>query len=286
MAMADESPSYPRVVLGEEIKRLREESGLNQTELAQRIGSWQSRIASLEKARIKTIKVEFLDAILEVLRVDPARAVELRGFARTPYGERGVWNAQTWWRGKLRAEQLAFQITSVQLEALDGLIHCEGYMRRQFQLEGRIGVSDAVKTRKERQEVMFGRSPAPKMTFICAQGSLRRSMGDPAMMITQLEHLLELSRRPQVEVLIVPDDAHLPTRTYSFSVLRFASKVMTDIAIVENLHGATVIDEVDLADDYLRRAQFIREHGCLNQFDSRRCIEREIAAHHSALRGK
>jgi transcriptional regulator with XRE-family HTH domain len=278
------SPSYPRVLLGEELRRARLAAGLSQTDLAAAVPCRQPKIAKLETAQIQRIKPAELDLILYRLGVTGARAVELRRFAEMPYADRGAWTATSvgetlWQNGKLRAESLASSIFSVQFDAHDGLTQCPEYMRRQFTLFGRDDVEKACDFRLARQAAVFDKPEPPHCMFVLSEGALYRDMNDEAMMVAQLEHLVGMTTAmPTVRVLILGFSAELPTQTYSFSIMEFASTVMTDCALVENRSSATVFDEPEVVRGYGRDKKTIID-ACYDDGASVACIQRAIDHH-------
>lgn len=282
------SPSYPRVLLGLAIRDRRIELKLEQEDLADVLGQRQPKISKIENALIKNIKMGELDLLLDRLKIDGAKADELRGFARHPYDERGFYfepdGSQTWWKGVFRAEQLAQNIVSVQLETCDGLLQSEAYMRRQFDLGGRANVGAATRVRLGRQEAVFGREAPPECLFIMGEAALHRDMDDPAMMAENLAHLLAMSERENVTILIVPFNARTAPQTYGFTMMRFGSTIMTDLVFVEYGTGAMIIDGDDAVRSYTRRLQDV-QGGALNEYDSRLKIRERLDHYKKALRG-
>lgn len=269
------SPSYPRVVLGEEIRRQRTALGLTQAELGECVPCRQPKIANLENAWLQTIKTAELNRILERLGFEEDKAEELRSYARSPYAERGAWvdtaNNSTWWHGKARAERLARAISSFQLEIHDGLTQCPAYMRRLFELGDRTDIAAAIKARLSRQADIFDQDNPPECTFVLSEACLHRDMGSPDVMAQQLEHILKLAKEPHVTFLVVPYGAGIPAQSYGFTLMQFGSTIMTDFALVEHDLGATVFDEDDVVRRYVRRLMRTRS-GALNEYDSRKMI--------------
>jgi hypothetical protein len=70
-----------------------------------------------------------------------------------------------------------------------------------------------VALRAERQERLLGHKGSGQASFVIDEAALRRQIGSPAVMGQQLEHLIELSARPRVEISVLPLDsgAHYST---------------------------------------------------------------------------
>jgi Domain of unknown function (DUF5753) len=70
----------------------------------------------------------------------------------------------------------------------------------------RGNVDDDVRARMDRQEILNRDSP-PELWVLLAESAVRRRVGSAEIMRAQLKHLAELSRRPNITVQVVPDDA-------------------------------------------------------------------------------
>ncbi|HEV8562826.1 MAG TPA: helix-turn-helix transcriptional regulator [Actinophytocola sp.] len=286
--MATGTPSHRRVRLGIALRHAREEHELTQQQVAEIVGHSQGWVNKIETAQTARIKQADLDKLLGTYKIVGAKAEELRQFARSPYGERGVWvdtsSSPAWWSEYQEVEREARVIKAVHLEAHDGLIQSEAYMRRQFELYGQVNVEKLVRARLARKEAMFGQDSPPDCTFVLSEGCLRRHMGDPAMMITQLKHLLALSERPYITILVLPFDAHFPATNYGFTFLQFNSATMGDFVSVQYEIGSATIDDEDAMRLFQRRWEVIRS-AALGEYDSRRFLRRVLKEYQDIVKG-
>lgn len=273
------TPSHRRVRLGIALRDAREANGLTQTEVAKTIGRSQAWITKIESAQIARVRMTDLDALLDAYKIVGVKAEELRRFARSPLDERGVWvdtsDAPAWWSEYQEVERQARVIKAVHLDAHDGLIQSEPYMRLQFELGVAVDVEAQVKARLARQKAFFGQDSPPDCTFVLSEACVRRHMGDPEVMIKQLVHLIDLTRRPYITVLILPFDARFPASPYGFTLLQFASDTMGDFVSVEYAVGSATIDDEDALRVFQRRWELIRS-AALGEYDSRRFLRRVL----------
>lgn len=273
------TPSHRRVRLGIALRDAREANGLTQTEVARTIGRSQAWITKIESAQIARVRMTDLDALLDAYKITGTKAEELRRFARSPLDERGVWvdtsDAPAWWSEYQEVERQARVIKAVHLDAHDGLIQSEPYMRLQFELDAAVDVEAQVKARLARQKALFGQDSPPDCTFVLSEACLRRHMGDPEVMIKQLVHLIDLTRRPYITVLILPFGARFPATTYGFTFMQFASDAMGDFVSVEYAVGSATIDDEDALRMFQRRWELIRS-AALGEYDSRRFLRRVL----------
>lgn len=284
------SPSYPRTLLGGTIKRHRVAAGLTQTQLAAMVGMDQPKIARIEKAARGTtyLAPADLNRIFDALKFGHELAEELHSYARAPYDQGGTWiesDSQEWWNGQLRAEALARVYLSYHGESWDGLIQDERYMRRQFELGRRTNIQAATTTRLNRQRHVFDDPAEPgDFQFTVTEAALYRDMGDPAILAAQLEHVLTLMDRPYLTILIVPFGAAIPTQVADFTIMRFRSQVMSDLALVQHHVGAVIIDDDKSVADFQGRWDAIqaaldpRREGAEadRHQDSRRLVEQRL----------
>jgi transcriptional regulator with XRE-family HTH domain len=272
-------PSHRRVRLGLALRDAREARGLTQVEAAKLVERSQSWINKVETAQTARIKMADLDKLLAAYDIAGEKAEELRQFARSTLGERGVWvdtsASPAWWSEYQEVERSARVIKAVHLEAHDGLIQSEAYMRRQFELGGAVNVEKLVRARLARQRAILDQGSPPDCTFLLSEACLRRNMGDPAMMATQLDHLLTLSERAYVTILVLPFDARFPAATYGFTLMQFNSDTMGDFVSVEYAVGAATIDDEDALRVFQRQWELIRS-AALGEYDTRRFIHRVL----------
>ena len=280
--MSTGTPSHRRVRLGIALRDAREAAGMTQTEAARAVGRSQAWITKIETARIVRVRMSDLDNLLGAYRILDAKAEELRRFARSPFDQRGVWvdtsHAPAWWSEYQEVERQARVIKAVHLEAHDGLIQSEAYMRRQFELDGAVDVEKQVRARLGRQEALFGQGLPPDCTFLLSEACLRRHMGDPAMMATQIEYLQELSNEPYITILVLPFDARFPASTFGFTLMQFNSDMMGDFVSVEYAVGSATIDDEEALRVFQRRWELIRS-AALGEYDSRRFLRRVLREH-------
>jgi transcriptional regulator with XRE-family HTH domain len=186
--------------VGRQVKLWRERAGLTQPELGQRIGYGHELISSVERGR-RGPKPEFLDGVDDVLGANgllKAFKVDLER-ARYP---RKVSNL-----AKLEAE--AVSMGAYSNHNIHGLLQTEDYARALYQMRRPLlneeTIDRYVAARMARQEV-FTRWPAPILSFVQEEVTLRRPLGGRAVMRGQLERLLELGKLRNVEIQVMPTD--------------------------------------------------------------------------------
>ncbi len=92
---------------------------------------------------------------------------------------------------------------------IHGLLQTPEYARTLFRMRrpryAEEEIERGVAARVARKSV-FERDPAPELSFVQDEWTLRRRLGGTAVLRRQLEHLLEVGRLPHVEIQVMPMD--------------------------------------------------------------------------------
>jgi transcriptional regulator with XRE-family HTH domain len=247
-----------RIMLGSQLRRLREAAGITREAAGYEIRSSESKISRLELGRVgfKLRDVEDLLTLYSIL--DEAHREPFLSMAKAA-------NAPTWWHGYhdvlpswfagyIGLEESATLIRSYEVQYIPGLLQTADYMRAV--MRGR-GMYDADMERRmairlERQKVLL-RDDAPRLWAVIDEAALRRPVGSPDIMRRQLAFLLEMMERTNVTVQVLPfqSGAHA-AEAGAFTVLRFSEADLPDVVYLEHLAGALYLDKRDDVDVYLQ----------------------------------
>ncbi|MEU3016681.1 helix-turn-helix transcriptional regulator [Nocardiopsis sp. NPDC007018] len=175
--------------------------GMTQHELARAVPIAQSTISDLESGKKATrrAKIEQIDAALG------AGGVILNSWDAlfSPTGMIG------YFREVAEDEQVAFEIREYALGLVPGLVQVEQYARAISELASRYAspgeIDQMVQARLFRQQIL-DRDHPPVMIVLLDESVLRRRFSDPAVMPTQIDHLLRLTHRPRITIQIIPTD--------------------------------------------------------------------------------
>ncbi|WP_165985869.1 helix-turn-helix transcriptional regulator [Streptomyces sp. YIM 98790] len=248
---APPGPTVPRMVLGAQLRRLRETCGVTCEEAGEVIRASHSKISRLEMGRtgFKIRDVEDLLTLYGVTEAaDRATLVALAAQSNRP----GWWHAYhdvvpRHLHQYLGLEQSAEVIRSYQLQFVPGLLQTEDYARTLLRLGpdgGHQGRTERrLELRMRRQEVLEGGAP-PRLWAVIDEAALRRVMGGPKVMRAQLDRLIEVSELPHVTVQIMPFSAggH-PALNGSLTVLRLPGGELPDVVFMEHAMGGHYLDK-------------------------------------------
>jgi transcriptional regulator with XRE-family HTH domain len=266
-----------RILLGSQLRRLREQRGVTRQDAGYVIRASESKISRLELGRV-SFKERDVDDLLTLYGVgDKAERdalIQLAREANTP----GWWHRYndvlpSFFQTYVGLEEAAALIRTYELQFVPGLLQSEGYARAVIRL-GNAGAAEheidqRVELRLQRQERLTG-PEAPRLWAVIDEGALRRPIGGPEVMRGQFEHLIEMSKLPNVTIQIMPFrfGGHA-AEGGAFTILRFPEQDLPDVVYVENLTGAMYLDKRDDVDTYLQAMERL----CVDSATPERTVE-------------
>ncbi|HEX6472824.1 MAG TPA: helix-turn-helix transcriptional regulator [Streptosporangiaceae bacterium] len=245
-----------RILLGSQLRRLREDRGITPQQAAEHIRASVSKISRMELGRHPFKERDLLDLLTLYEVTDRAELDQLLALARRA-NEPGWWHGYgdllpSWFQSYLGLEESAGQIRTYATQWVPGLLQTEAYGAAVIALGG-FSAADTerrVAMRTERQRRF--REGDLRLWAIIDEAVLRRPVGGREVMRGQLEHLLEAAKRPtlflQVTPLAVGGNHAAPT---GFSILRFPDTEVSDVVYVEHLTGALYLDKPGDVDGYM-----------------------------------
>jgi transcriptional regulator with XRE-family HTH domain len=260
MTTPKQSIGLLRRLLGTELLRLREASGLLQQDAAKHIGKAPNKISRSEKGQVGVDKDD-LEALLDLYEAPEKDRVWCRHLASSsrvrrgrPSGETTLYLGPKWFRAFRDLESGATEIMEVCSEIVTGILQTEAYTRAMFVAQGvhpedQI-IEETIVIRSQRKAILTSEDP-PQYRFVLSESALRRQIGDREVMVDQLHHLAGLALLPSVTIQVVPFDAqsyqHLGT---DFTVFRFGRDMGDDIVYIELFEDAAYLDKPETVRKY------------------------------------
>ena len=248
-----------RMLLGAQLRRLRETAGMSAENAGYEIRASRSKISRMETGRVG-LKARDIEDLLTLYGVaDEQQRSEVLALAIRSR-EREWWTQYAdilpgWFETYLGLESAATAIRSFETQFVPGLFQTEDYARAVTRLghqtaspaetERRVGL------RLKRQEVLAGPRP-PRIWAVMDEAVLRRPIGGYAVMRAQFARLVEAGRRPGVTLQVVPfaKGGHAGA-SGSFSILRFEERDLPDVVYMEQLTSALYLDQRPDVEHYL-----------------------------------
>jgi transcriptional regulator with XRE-family HTH domain len=248
-----------RMLVGHQLRRLREAAGVTADQAAEEIRASRPKISRMENGRVG-FKARDVADLLTLYGVTGgqmrAQLLELARRANTP----GWWTAHSdilpgWFEAYLGLEAAASVIRTFELQFVHGLFQTEDYARAVTML-GHQGapaweIDSRVSLRMKRQDLLIAADP-PRVWSVMDETALRRPVGGRQVIRAQLQHLVEIAALPQVSLQVVPfgHGGHAAAGG-SFTILRFAEPTLPDVVYIEHLTSALYLQAPGDLDHYL-----------------------------------
>ncbi|GAB2724274.1 helix-turn-helix domain-containing protein [Nocardia thraciensis] len=245
--VADRGPTALRIAVGGQLRKLREDAGITREGAGEHIRGSHAKISRLELGRTGFKERDIRDLLTLYGVVDPDQRemfLELVRQANQP----GWWHRYSdllpsWFETYLGLEHAAKSIRTFEAQLVPGLLQTEEYMRAVVALGHENSESARrVELRKRRQEILERRG-GPTLWAVIDEAVLHRPIGGKDVLRAQIEHLIEMSARPNVTIQVLTYSAggHAAAGS-SFTMLRFAEQELPDIVYMEQLTSALYLD--------------------------------------------
>ncbi|MEU2823208.1 MULTISPECIES: helix-turn-helix transcriptional regulator [unclassified Streptomyces] len=256
-----------RILLGSQLRRLRESRGITREAAGYSIRASESKISRMELGRV-SFKARDVEDLLTLYGVaDVAERDALLGLAREA-NVAGWWHSYGnalpgWFQTYVGLEGAASLIRIYEVQFVHGLLQTEAYAHAVVS-RGMRGASEAdierrVALRLERQKVLVSER-APVFHAVLDEAALRRPYGERDVMRAQLRHLIDMSEQPNITLQVMPFSygGHAG-ESGSFTLLRFPESDLSDIVYLEQLTSALYLDKPEEV------AQYEKAMGCLRK---------------------
>ena len=252
-------PGVLRLMLGTQLRRLREAAGITPDVAGYEIRASRSKISRMEHGRVGFKQRDVADLLTLYGVTDDRARSGILSLAQQA-------NAQGWWakygdilpdwfEAYLGLEAVATLIRTFELQFVHGLFQTEDYARAVTVLGHRAAPADEidrrVSLRMKRQDLLEG-TDVPRVWSVMDEAALRRPVGGHRVMRAQLGRLLEVAELPNVTVQVVPfrRGGHAGAGG-SFTVLRFGQPDLPDVAYIEQLTSALYLEKRTDVDHYM-----------------------------------
>ncbi|MDR7302791.1 helix-turn-helix domain-containing protein [Haloactinomyces albus] len=252
-------PTARRIVLGAQLRRLREAAEISRADAGYSIRASGSKISRIELGRV-SFKERDVSDLLTMYGVTDAG--EREGFLDMVKrsNEPGWWHRYTdlmpeWFQDYVGLEESVSRIQTYELQFVPGLMQTEDYARAvaghgRPELAGE-DVQRRVALRMHRQKLL-ARPGAPRLWAVIDESVLHRPIGGRQVMRAQIEQLLEITKLPHVTLQVVPYRLSGYAAEGAFSLLRFTESELPDLVYIEHLSGALYLEKPEEIELYSR----------------------------------
>lgn len=283
-ALRSGSPALFKRTIALYLKKWRLDAGLAQRDAAKRLDRTVQHISNLESGRLPN--AADLELLLD-LYGQADRIPFMRELLSAAKKAKNWWTALSgavprWFDLFLGLESGASELAVFETVLVNGLLQTPDYARAV--LRGSPNLTDeevekAVEVRLRRQQILDRDTDPVRLWIVLDESVLYRPHGGAAVMRGQLNHLLEQSKRPGIDVQILPYDAG-PTPAQqggSFTVMKFPAAMEGDPGLVylELLTGGQYVEKPEEIAQY-ERAMTRLQALAANQVASRGIIRRAL----------
>ncbi|AHH15858.1 putative DNA-binding protein [Nocardia nova SH22a] len=215
--MAEEDSTLPRRQLGRLLRQYRDEIGLTMAQAARLVEVGTTTLHRLERGTADKVRVRIIQHLCEIYERSAAETTTLKHLAEQAA-------VKSWYHeysgllpgnfdNYVELESAARQLVSYQ-ELVPGLLQTEAYahtvMRSFVPDEPEPTLQQHVALRMKRQLIIKRRAEPVFLDVVLHESALRRIVGGPKIMASQLRHLADASTRPNIQLRVLPFSAGLP----------------------------------------------------------------------------
>jgi transcriptional regulator with XRE-family HTH domain len=247
-----------RMLLGAQLRRLREHAGITRDDAGYHIRASGSKISRMELGRVSFKERDVTDLLEYYGITDLAEREKLVQLTReanaTPWYQKFQDVVPDWFHVFVGLEEAAQLIRVYEVQFVPGLLQTEEYARAII-MQGAPGVDPdeverRVGLRMGRQKLLTRENP-PRYWVIMDEAALRRPMGGRDVHVAQIERLIDLVGEPNITLQVMPFKygGHAADGG-AFTIMRFPETDLPDVVYMEYLTGAHYIDKPEEVERY------------------------------------
>ncbi len=247
-----------RMLLGAQLRRLREHAGISRDDAGYHIRASGSKISRMELGRVSFKERDVTDLLEYYGITDPAEREKLVQLTReangTPWYQKFQDVVPDWFHVFVGLEEAAQLIRVYEVQFVPGLLQTEEYARAVI-MQGAPGVDpneveSRLALRMGRQKLLTRENP-PRYWVIMDEAALRRPMGGRDVHVAQIERLIDLVGEPNITLQVMPFKygGHAADGG-AFTIMRFPETDLPDVVYMEYLTGAHYIDKPEEVERY------------------------------------
>lgn len=246
-------PTVLRILLGAQLRRLREAAGYSRAYAGDVIRGSESKMSRLERGVVRFKENDVRDLLTLYGVTDEEEQDQLVSLARQG-------NKPGWWQRYsdifpsgfdpyVGLEEAATRIRTYEAHYVPGLLQTEEYARAVIAAGNPKASAEEVERRvslRMTRQRLLSQPDAPKLWAIVDEAALRRFIGGSEVMRAQLEHLRAATKSPNVTLQVLPfSSGASAAEGVAFTVLRFSEPELPDVVYVEQLASVLYLEKRD-----------------------------------------
>lgn len=244
VAEQDPGPIVQRIMLGGELRALREAAKISSEDAAGALGWYRAKVSKVETGTVR-LSVAELSALLTLYQADQATTARVQRLGEDARRKTTPARVPDWAKQFVSLEASANEIKLFFGDFVPGMLQTRDYAHALLSTSVVVPPADVeqmAQSREVRSERL--RSGAPLLWAVLGEEALLRTVGSTPVQRGQLERLRELATLPNITIQIMPlsSGAHAALGM-SFTILDLGQR--RTVVYIEGLTGA----------DYLVRPQ-------------------------------
>jgi hypothetical protein len=250
-------PTVLKILLGAQLRRLREDAGVSRDDAGYHIRASGSKISRLELGRVSFKERDVAD-LLDFYGVGGEQKEQLLQLAHeanaTPWWQKYREVVPDWFQVYVGLEEAAALIRIYEVQFVPGLLQTEDYARAVV-VQGAPGltpeeIDSRVAVRMGRQKLFSKENPA-RLWAIVDEAALRRPIGSRDVLAGQVNRLIDATSEPNITLQVMPfkHGGHA-AEGGAFTIMRFPEADLPDMVYMEYLTGAHYIDKPEDVEVY------------------------------------
>jgi transcriptional regulator with XRE-family HTH domain len=251
-------PTVRRILMGTQLRRLREARGITREDAGYHIRGSESKISRMELGRVSFKERDVVDLLALYGVEEVAERDALVTLAREANAA-GWWHQYAdvlpdWFQTYVGLEEAASVLRVYEVQFVPGLLQTASYARAVI-TRGQPGVpaqeiERRVSMRITRQELL-SKQGGPRLWAVVDEAALRRPVGSPEVFRSQLEHLIEVTQDPRITLQVTPFGTGGPiAEAGAFTIMRFPEQDLPDVVYLEQLTSALYLDKREDVERY------------------------------------
>ncbi|WP_046779328.1 helix-turn-helix domain-containing protein [Streptomyces yangpuensis] len=196
----DEQGAAVVAALGRQLRAWREAAGLRPADFGAAIQYGEDQVRKVESGK-RIPRPEYLDRADEVLDAGGRISAMKADLEQVRYPKKV--------RDLAKLEARAVEIGAYRIHGIHGVLQTAEYARALFEMRQPAYSQDEVEryvAARMARRALFKRNPAPSLSIVQEEASLRRRIGGTMVWRRQLERLLEVGRLRHVALQVMPID--------------------------------------------------------------------------------
>lgn len=204
VAEQDPGPVVQRIMLGGELRALRDAAKISTEDAAAELGWYRAKVSKVETGAVKLTAVE-LSALLTLYQADDATSERVQRLGEEARRKTTPARVPDWAKQYVSLEASATEIKLFFGDFIPGLLQTCDYARAFLSASVVVPPADVeqMATSRERRAERL-RSGAPLLWVVLGEEALRRTVGGRQIQRGQLLRLRELAELPNVTVQVMP----------------------------------------------------------------------------------